>query len=819
MINVGALTASLTLDSKGFAQGLTGSTKQIGKFQKAMTGVGSGIKSLSKSLFSLKSAFIGLGLGLVVKDIVATGAAFEHTMTTVKGVSRATEKQYASMIKVTKQLGESTEFSAKQAGDGLLFLSMAGFDAEKSIKALPGVLDLATAGNIELGRAADIASNALTAMRLDVDQLSMVNDVFVRTITTSNTNMEMMANTFRYSAPVAAAFGMDITKLSALIGLLGNAGIQGSMAGTQLAVSFGDVHKVFEKYGVSTIKADGTTKDLVDALQLLEERGAGTTEVMEIFGERAGRAMLALLGTGTTAIREYIKVVEDYEGAAKKLSTMMRATLLGAWREFRSVLEAVKLDIFEEQVDSLKETLKTLTEYIRNNKEQIVEWTTSLTGAIPSLESIAKTLRGIKAIYDTLPDGVIGAAGVGIVWRILGGSIPIASLVAGLAFVATHLDDLRWSLNQIGNMGGINQVIPSLEDTKKAWEQLKKFDEAIWNWVAGGKDAKQIAADVTMEWNKMVIAANKFGIAVTIHQQVTEALEEETKKAEALAKVYMSLQAIKEKDKKIIEAEIPTKKELLTLWDAEAEKTNLSGTLAMQDQMWKEEAWTKEREAKETRLAKDIEDMNTLYAAEVGKTNLSGQLVMQEQKWKEEAWERERLAREQQVVAAKQAAWNMADNMSFALKEMGEKSKIAFKAFQAIEIAKTLVSTYDAAMGAYAALAWIPLIGPALGIAAAAAAIAAGMMRVQQIRAMKPGGGGGGGSGGGATSIGTYPVSPTTGLAEFPIEAEEEKPAYTIVVEGDFYGDEAFVSRLAEKISEGVENKSVRVVSSEVFSG
>uniref|UniRef100_A0A6M3MF07 Putative tail protein n=1 Tax=viral metagenome TaxID=1070528 RepID=A0A6M3MF07_9ZZZZ len=818
MINVGALIASLTLDSKGFTLGLTDSTKHMGKFQKAMTGLGSGIKSLSKNLFNLKSAFIGLGLGMVVKDIMATGAAFEQTMTTVKGVSGATEKQFAAMIKTAKSLGESTEFSAKQAGEGLLFLSMAGFDANNSIKALPGVLELATAGNIELGRAADIASNALTAMRLDVDQLSMVNDVFVRTITTSNTNMEMMAESFKYSAPVAAAFGMEITKLSALIGLLGNAGIQGSMAGTQLAVSFGDVHKVFKKYGVSATNADGSTKDLVDALQLLEERGAGTTEIMEIFGERAGRAMLALLGTGTTAIRKYIGIVEDYEGASTKLATMMRSTLLGAWKELKSVMEAIKISIFEENVDALNEALRATTKYIRENKEQIVGWTVSLTNALPSLEDIAKSLGKIKAIYDALPDGVIGAAGTGIVWRVLGGSLPVASLVAGLAYLVTHLDDLRWSLNQIGRMGGINQIIPSSKDFKKAQEQLKGIGKALANWVMGGESAKLISAEVTMEWNKLIIAANQFGRAAMIHQEVIELLEEERKKAEALGKAYLVLQKTKEYGKKTEEKEIPTKKEILALYDMEIMKASEIGEMAMQDQIWKEEAWLKEKKIKEEKLAKDIENMDILYAAEVAKADMTGQLAMLEQRWKEEAWKQDEEREKAKKQMAKQGAMDMLQNSAYFFKEMGKQNKAAFKLFKAFSIAETIVSTIEAAQHAFKAGMmtggpWAPVIAAAY----AAAAIMAGMARVAQIKSIQPEGGGGGISAGGAgPAVGTYPVSPTTGIPEFPGEAEA-KPSLTVVVQGDFYGEEEFVNRLAERLSEAVENRSVRVVSSEVL--
>jgi len=181
----------------------------------------------TQGIFSMKTALAGAGIGLLVRDVIKTGMEFEHTMTKVKAVSGANEAQFRSMTKVVKHLGETTEWTASQAAGGMAFLSMAGFKAADSIKALPGVLDLATAGDIELARAADLVTNALTAMRLEVEDLGRVSDVFIQTITTANTNMEMMAESFKYAAPSAAAFGYEIEDLSALIGLLGNAGIQG----------------------------------------------------------------------------------------------------------------------------------------------------------------------------------------------------------------------------------------------------------------------------------------------------------------------------------------------------------------------------------------------------------------------------------------------------------------------------------------------------------------------------------------------------------------------------------------------------------------
>jgi len=199
----------------------------IGSVAGAVATMGRGVSSAVRNLFSLRTALAGIGAIAAVKAVVDVGKSFEKTMAVVRGVTRATGKEFDDLNDIARKMGEQTRWSATQAAEGLRFLGMAGFEAAEAVKALPGVLDLATAGNLDLGRAADIATNALTAMGLSVDELGRVNDRFIATITRTNTDMEMMAESFKYAAPLAHAFGYDIETLSALIGLLGNAGIQG----------------------------------------------------------------------------------------------------------------------------------------------------------------------------------------------------------------------------------------------------------------------------------------------------------------------------------------------------------------------------------------------------------------------------------------------------------------------------------------------------------------------------------------------------------------------------------------------------------------
>lgn len=180
--------------------------------------------------------------------------------------------------------------------------------------------------------------------------------------------------------------------------------------------------------------------------------------------------------------------------------------------------------------------------------------------------------------------------------------------------------------------------------------------------------------------------------------------------------------------------------------------------------------------------------------------------------------DRQRVEKERQLAEAEarsrdQALGNMRNDIMSTLQWLGKEHKSAFKVFKAIRIAETVIDTYKAAQGAYAALAGIPIVGPGLAVAAAAAAIAAGFARVSQIQAMEPGGGAGGGGGQISIPVST-PGAPSTGIPELPdVSEEKERPTLTINIHGDIMNED-YVELLAEKISEAVEDRDVTLIAS-----
>ena len=392
-----------------------------------------------------------------MQSTIQAGASFESTMKRVQAVSQSNASEFQKLESAARKMGATTKFSATEAAEGLEFLSMAGFKSSESIKALPSVLQLAAASGVELGRAADIASNAMTAMGLKVSELGRVNDVLISTTTGANVNIDQMAESLKYAAPVAAATGVSIEELSALIGALGNAGIQGSQAGTSLAGAMSrllnptkEVSKTMQELNVQT------GNSLIETFRDLERAGATSAQIMKIFGEEAGRSLLALqTGGGIEAVDKLIDRLEKSTGSAERAATMMGQTFDGAMKNLSSSIESVQLDIFNQSADDLTQIFLNLTNMIRSNNEgfiavgasvaNLVEYFAGLTSNSGAL-SVA--LSGVEKSVDAATIVITGlgtiaqTAALRMEYLAAGGAAAILALSGDIEALSFALDDM-----------------------------------------------------------------------------------------------------------------------------------------------------------------------------------------------------------------------------------------------------------------------------------------------------------------------------------------------------------------------------------------
>ena len=317
------LNTELSLDSKKFNKGIGSARKKL--------------KGFTNSLGSVKTQLVGVfgaaGTGFLVKKAISTMADFESKMSGLKAVTGATSKEMKKMTKVARDLGAKTAFSATQAADGMEFLARAGFKTSEIIESIPGVLNLAAAGAIDLGRAADISSNILGAFSFEAEKMTRVVDVMAKTTASANTDIEQLGEAMKLSAPIASAFGVSLEETAASIGILSNSGLQGTVAGTGLKNVLLKLitpsNRLKEVMGGLTLKSDG----LVAVLKRIRASGLDSAEAMKIFGKIGGNAFL-VLNTGVESLKELNSQLKLAAGTAEDMAKIKMKNLTGAFLGF-----------------------------------------------------------------------------------------------------------------------------------------------------------------------------------------------------------------------------------------------------------------------------------------------------------------------------------------------------------------------------------------------------------------------------------------------------------------------------------------------------
>lgn len=353
--NAGEVRARLVLDNAQFRQG-------VSQARQDMQGLGQGAQSTSQGMSMLNKASAAAGVAVVaaVGASVKAAANFEQSMAKVKAISGATDTEFAQLTATAKNLGATTQFSASQAADGLAFLSLAGFKAQDSIDAMPAVLNLAAAGAIDLGTAADIASNIMTGFGLEAKDTSKAADILAKTFTTANTDMNQLGMAMKYVAPVANALGWDMTDAATAVAKMSDAGIQGSQAGTSLRAMLlslanptGQTAKAFDKLGISVVNSNGQFKPLPELISHISSKMEGMTDAQktvtaaQLVGTEASAGFLALIKQGAPALQEYKTSLEQSGGTAERIAKIQQETLIGAWTQVKSAAEGLAIAIGE----------------------------------------------------------------------------------------------------------------------------------------------------------------------------------------------------------------------------------------------------------------------------------------------------------------------------------------------------------------------------------------------------------------------------------------------------------------------------------------
>src|SRR5690606_35210965 len=302
-----ALVVKIGADMRAFDREMRKLTKDVRTVGKKFKEVGA----------KMTAAFTAPAIAVATASI-KIGMDFEAAMSKVQALSGATGDELAALEKQARELGKTTVFSASEAAEGMTFLAMAGYDANQIMSSMPGLLDLAAAGQLDLARAADITTNIMSGFNMEADQTQAVADMLAAAAASANTSVEQMGNAMSYVAPVAAGAGLSIEETAAAIGILSNAGIQGERAGTALRGIIaslqnptGQTAKALEALGLTADDVNPSIHSLTDILKTLEEAGMDSSQAMQLVGTTSGPALIAMMSQGSEGLAEFTEQLEN----------------------------------------------------------------------------------------------------------------------------------------------------------------------------------------------------------------------------------------------------------------------------------------------------------------------------------------------------------------------------------------------------------------------------------------------------------------------------------------------------------------------------
>jgi len=373
----------------------------ISDFQNKFDELRSGIKKTGDSLSKtgkklttkVTAPIVALGTGAVT-----TAANFEKSMNKVSAMSGATGDELQALEDQAKYLGATTLHSASDAADGMSFLAMAGFEVSEIMESMPAMLSLATAGELDLAAAADIASNIISGFGMEASQAGAMADVLALAASSSNTSVEQLGHAMSFVAPVAKGAGISLEETAGAIGMMSDAGIQGGRAGTTLRRIISSLQNptgatadAIEEMGLSMEDLNPTTNSLAEILGKLEEAGMTSAQAIQLVGDVGGPGLIAMMEQGEEGLSKLTNSLESSEGSAEQMADTMSGGMYGAFKELLSILEAVAIEFGEvlaPAVHGVIDVLKSLLQWfnsLSNRTKTIIAIIAAVVAAIGPL--------------------------------------------------------------------------------------------------------------------------------------------------------------------------------------------------------------------------------------------------------------------------------------------------------------------------------------------------------------------------------------------------------------------------------------------------
>ncbi len=534
-INVGTAVAYLDLDMSGFKNSLASAGAELKTFAtggdiqglgNAMSGVGS---ELTKNV-TLPIAGIGAAAANASMD-------FEAQMSKVKAISGAVGEDFDGLRNQAIQLGADTNFSASEAAGGMENLASAGFKTQEIMAAMPGMLDLAAAGGVNISDASDIAASALRGFGMEAKDVTHVADVLAEAAGDTNAEIMDTGEAMKYIAPVSHALGVSFEDTAAAIGMLSNAGIKGSQAGTTLRSALINLAKptneataLMEQLGMNFFDTSGKMLPMTDIIQILKDKTAGLTQEQkaaafaQIFGKEAMSGMLALVDQGPDKFKELTDTLKNCDGASKEMAGTMQDNLKGSIEAMKGSIETAAIKIGDVLAPMIKSCAGWIADLVNKfsalspeTQAFIVKMALVAAAIGPVLIVLAKLIESVRTVISVFT-GISKIASIvsalpGLIASPVGAVVGIIMLIAGAVYlIYSNWDTLKeyfgnffawlknifgqfweWLKNFFSQWGPtiLTIIAPCLGIPLliwQHWDKLKEWLQPIFDWMCNAFD-------------------------------------------------------------------------------------------------------------------------------------------------------------------------------------------------------------------------------------------------------------------------------------------------------------------------------------------
>lgn len=398
------------------------------------------------------------GLGSLIGTTIKEATEYDNLMATARNILGTHDRdkdtfaqRFSQMEHIVRDVGVKTKFTAPQVADAAKFLAMAGFDVEAINKSIAPIADIALVGDTDLGETADVVTNIMTGYGIDPSQVRRAADIMTMTFTKSNTTLLEIAEAYKYSASLLSAGGVSFEEATAAMGILGDAGIKGSQAGTTLRTIMANIVNPtkkqltnWERIGVSRTDENGRVRPLTEIFQDLKNADLYVDDFYKLFHKTAAQGAVSL-AQNVDKWNEIVSVNFLSDGIVGKLADEKKNTIQGLWYQMTSAFTETGMQVFEEMNSPIRELITSVTSWLKTDdaKKALREMATLTMEIVTFLKDFALTILDIYQRFS-------GFIKLWLVWQ-----VKLSSILVPLRIFKSLFDFGTWigrSIQYIGSL-------------------------------------------------------------------------------------------------------------------------------------------------------------------------------------------------------------------------------------------------------------------------------------------------------------------------------------------------------------------------------